>query len=71
MVIPPQIINWGSHGEAAGFKQAKETITQLNLGTFLVMAEPAYINTVVNAETNVDIFAEGITFGRCILGSIR
>jgi hypothetical protein len=71
MVVPPQIINWGSPGVAAGFKQVKEkykTITQLNLGTFMVMAEPAYVNTVVNAETNVDKFAEGITFGRLYTG---
>jgi hypothetical protein len=27
----------------------------------MVMAEPAYVNTVVNAATNVDIFAEGKT----------
>ncbi len=33
----------------------------------MVMAEPAYVNGVVNAETNVDILAEGKTFGRCIL----
>ncbi len=51
-------------------KEKYQAITQLNLGTFMVMAEPAYVNTVVNAETNVDIFAEGKTFGRCILGSI-
>jgi hypothetical protein len=49
------------------FKEKYQTITQLKIGTFMVMAEPAYVNGVVNAETNVDILAEGKTFGRCIL----